>query len=185
MEGAIFQEGRTWTAVQRDAALMSGNPYAHLEQRGISLHLAPWSAVLCRGVPWLASGFPGGIWIDSARICPMWRAMKFHHDGNENIATSPPLDIVSAGRGSFSIVQNDGHSRACTGARGWRDCQGTPRVRPTSEAVIFWGRGYWAFSSARRVHFLLFLRQNLHYLWDTFRMFPQRFQKLFIGHAVV
>lgn len=54
-----------------------------------------------------------------------------------------------------------------------------------SEAVIFWGRGYWAFSSARRVHFLLFLRQNLHYLWDKFRMFPQRFQKLFIGHIAV
>ena len=77
------------TAVQRDAALMSGNPYAHLEQHGISLHLVPWSAVQCHGMPWLASGFPGGIWIDIARICQAGRLMKFHHDKNEQAATSP------------------------------------------------------------------------------------------------
>ena len=68
---------------------MNGNLYAHWEQRGISLHLMPWGAVLCRGVPWLASGFPGGIWIDSVKICQAERLMKFHHDKNEQAATSP------------------------------------------------------------------------------------------------
>lgn len=82
-------------------------------------------------------------------------------------------------------MQNDGHSRTRTGARGWRDCQGTPRIRPKSNAVIFRGRGCWAFSSARRVRLLLSLRQNLHYLRDKFRMFPQRFQKFFISHAII
>lgn len=66
MGQTILQGGRAWAAVQRDAALMNGNPYAHWEQRGISLHLVPWCAVPCRGVPWLASGFPGGLWTDGA-----------------------------------------------------------------------------------------------------------------------
>ena len=89
MGRAILQEGRTRAAVQRNVALMNGNPYAYWEQRGISLHLMPWGAVLCRGVPWLASGFPGGIWIDSAKICQAGRLMKFYHDKNEQKATSP------------------------------------------------------------------------------------------------
>ena len=83
MERAIFQEGQTWAAVQRDAALMNGNPYAYLEQRGISLHLVPWSAVLCRGVPWLASGFPGGLWTDGAAFRWAGPVMKLHHADGE------------------------------------------------------------------------------------------------------
>lgn len=40
-----------WAAVLLDAALMNGNPYAHWEQRRISLHLVPWNAVQCNTVP--------------------------------------------------------------------------------------------------------------------------------------
>ena len=47
MGRAILQEGRTRAAVQRNVALMNGNPYAYWEQRGISLHLMPWGAVAC------------------------------------------------------------------------------------------------------------------------------------------
>lgn len=42
--------------------------------------------------------------------------MKFYHDKNEQAATSPPRDIVSAGRGSFSTDvlcrMTDIHARA-------------------------------------------------------------------------
>lgn len=51
MGRAILQEGRMWAAVLLDAALMNGNPYAHWEQRRISLHLVPWNAVQCNTVP--------------------------------------------------------------------------------------------------------------------------------------
>lgn len=65
-EGYISREPNVGDGAERDATLMNGNPYAHWERRGISLHLVPWGAVLCRGVPWLASGFPGGLWTDGA-----------------------------------------------------------------------------------------------------------------------
>ena len=45
-----------WAAVQRDAALMIGNLFGYSEQRGISLHLVPWSAALCHGMPPCAMG---------------------------------------------------------------------------------------------------------------------------------
>ena len=51
MGRAILQEGRTRAAVQRNVALMNGNPYAYWEQRGISLHLMPWGAVLHQVFP--------------------------------------------------------------------------------------------------------------------------------------
>lgn len=99
MKGSIFQEGRTWTAVQLDAALMNGNPYAHLEQRGISLHLVPWSAVLCRGVPWLASGFPGGLWTDGAAFCRDGHLMKLNRLCDESFL------CAKCRKFQFAIVQ--------------------------------------------------------------------------------
>lgn len=83
MGRAILQEGRTRAAVQRNVALMNGNPYAYWEQRGISLHLMPWGAVLCRGVPWLASGFPRGLWTDGAAFRRAGPVMKLHHADSE------------------------------------------------------------------------------------------------------
>ena len=72
-----------WAAVQRDAALMNENRSGHLEQRGISLHLVPWSAALCHGMPYLAPGFPGGIWTDGAAFRKIEHSVKSCHLGNE------------------------------------------------------------------------------------------------------
>ena len=83
MERAIFQEGRTWAVVQRDAALMNGNLFDYSERRVISLHLVPWGAILCRGVPWLASGFPGGLWTDGVAFRRAGPVMKLHHADSE------------------------------------------------------------------------------------------------------
>ncbi len=44
-----FKGAETWAAVQRDAALMNGNPYAHWERRGISFASG---AMECRPVSW-------------------------------------------------------------------------------------------------------------------------------------
>lgn len=75
--------GRAWAAVQRDAALMNGNRSGYSERCGISLHLVPWGAVLCRGVPWLASGFPRGLWTDGAAFRRAGPVMKLHHADSE------------------------------------------------------------------------------------------------------
>ena len=83
MGQVVLQEGRTWAAVQRDAALMIGNLFGYSEQRGISLHLVPRGAVLCRGVPWLASGFPGGLWTDGAAFRRAGPVVKLHHADRE------------------------------------------------------------------------------------------------------
>lgn len=72
-----------WAAVLLDAALMNGNHSGHLEQRGISLHLAPWGAVLCRGMPWFALGFPGVIWTDGVAFYRRNAYMKLHHNSSE------------------------------------------------------------------------------------------------------
>lgn len=68
-----------WAAVRWNAALMNGNPYAHWEQCGISLHLMPWSAALCHGMPYLAPGFPGGIWTDGVAFRKIEHRVKFRH----------------------------------------------------------------------------------------------------------
>lgn len=72
-----------WAAVQRDAALMIGNLFGYSEQCGISLHLVPWSAALCHGMPYLAPGFPGGIWTDGAAFRKIEHSVKSCHLGNE------------------------------------------------------------------------------------------------------
>lgn len=69
---------------------MNGNPYAHWERRGISLHLVPWNAVQCRGVPWLASGFPGELWTDGAAFRRAGPVMKLHHADSERIFAFVP-----------------------------------------------------------------------------------------------
>lgn len=99
MKRAIFQEGQTWATVQRDAALMNGNPYAHWERRGISLHLVPWNAVQCRGVPWLASGFPGGLWTDGAAFCRDGHLMKLNRLCDESFL------CAKCRKFQFAIVQ--------------------------------------------------------------------------------
>lgn len=99
MGRAILQEGRTRAAVQRNVALMNGNPYAYWEQRGISLHLMPWGAVLCRGVPWLASGFPGGLWTDGAAFSRAECLMKLNRFCNERFL------CVKCGKFQLAIVQ--------------------------------------------------------------------------------
>ena len=104
-----------WAAVQRDAALMNGNPYAHLEQRGISLHLVPWSAVLCRGVPWLASGFPGGLWTDGAVFRRDEHSMKLNRFYDESFLMYKVWEIPTC---SCSICQIEarGNIFLCMGA---------------------------------------------------------------------
>ena len=99
MGRAILQEGRTRAAVQRNVALMNGNPYAYWEQRGISLHLMPWGAVLGRGVPWLASGFPGGLWTDGAAFSRAECLMKLNRFCNERFL------CVKCGKFQLAIVQ--------------------------------------------------------------------------------
>lgn len=78
---------------------MNGNPYAYWEQRGIFLHLVPWGAVLCRGVPWLASGFPGGLWIDGAAFCRDGHLMKLNRLCDESFL------CAKCRKFQFAIVQ--------------------------------------------------------------------------------
>ena len=78
-----MQGGRTWAAVQWDAALMNENRSGHLEQRGISLHLVPWGAVLCRGMTWFALIFSSVIWTDGAAFYRRNDYMKLHHNADE------------------------------------------------------------------------------------------------------
>lgn len=78
---------------------MNGNLYAHWEQRGISLHLMPWGAVLCRGVPWLASGFPGGLWTDGAAFSRAEYLMKLNRFCDERFL------CVKCGKFQLAIVQ--------------------------------------------------------------------------------
>jgi len=99
MERAIFQEGQTWATVQRDAALMNGNLFGYSVQRGISLHLVPWSAVLCRGVPWLASDFPGELWTDGAAFSRAECLMKLNRFCDERFL------CVKCGKFQLAIVQ--------------------------------------------------------------------------------
>ena len=99
MGRAILQGGRTRAAVQRDAALMNGKLFGYSVQRGISLHLVPWSAVLCRGVPWLASGFPGGLWTDGAAFCRDRYSMKLKHFCDESFL------CAKCGKFQVAIVQ--------------------------------------------------------------------------------
>ena len=72
-----------WAVVRQDAALMNGNHSGYLERCGISLHLVPLSAALCRGMPYLAPGFPGGIWTDRSAFYRGSIRMKLHHDDDE------------------------------------------------------------------------------------------------------
>ena len=99
MGRAILQEGRTRAAVQWDAALMNGNLFGYSVQRGISLHLVPWGAVLCRGVPWLASGFPGGLWTDGAAFRRVECLMKLNRFCDERFL------CVKCGKFQLAIVQ--------------------------------------------------------------------------------
>lgn len=88
-----------WAAVQRDAALMIGNLFGYSEQRGISLHLVPWSAALCHGMPYLAPGFPGGIWTDGAAFCRDGHLMKLNRLCDERFL------CVKCGKFQLAIVQ--------------------------------------------------------------------------------
>ena len=56
-------------------------------------------AVLCRGVPWLASGFPGGLWTDGAAFSRAECLMKLNRFCNERFL------CVKCGKFQLAIVQ--------------------------------------------------------------------------------
>ena len=99
MGQTILQGGRAWAAVQRDAALMNGNRSGYSERCGISLHLVPWGAVQCHGVPWLASGFPGGLWTDGAAFRRAECLMKLNRFCDERFS------CVKCGKFQLAIIQ--------------------------------------------------------------------------------
>lgn len=101
--GAIAGTGATWAGLPAGVGRSDRVRGCCYSRRGLrsasSAGPLLLGAVLCRGVPWLASGFPGGLWTDGAAFSRAECLMKLNRFCNERFL------CVKCGKFQLAIVQ--------------------------------------------------------------------------------